>query len=161
LPSAIDKDIFKELNLERNIDLGIVCKEALSSRRKFVKFLQDNYGDRFIKKEGIFFEQMAEFYNKCKIVVNQSGGNDINMRMFEATACGALLITQKVPYLDELFEDGKEIVVYSTMKELIKKINYYLEHDDERKKIARAGQVRTLNDHTYQSRVKEIIKIIK
>jgi len=83
------------------------------------------------------------------------------MRMFEATACGSLLITQEVPYLDELFEIGKEIVVYSTMRELTEKIDYYLEHDKEREKIARAGQRRTLRDHTYKNRVKDIIKIIK
>ena len=161
LPSAIDKDIFKDIGLERKTDIGFVGKEAYTSRVKFIKFLKDKYGDGFEKQEGIFFDEMAEFYNKCKIVVNQSPGNDINMRMFEATACGSLLITQEVPYLDELFEIGKEIVVYSTMRELTEKIDYYLEHDKEREKIARAGQRRTLRDHTYKNRVKDIIKIIK
>jgi len=161
LPSGIDKEIFNDMKLKREIDIGFVGKEAYTSRVKFVKYLKDKYGDRFSKQEGIFFEQMAEFYNKCKIVANQSAGNDINMRMFEATACGALLITQKVPYLDELFEADKEIIVYSTMREMIEKIDYYLEHDKEREKIARAGQKRTLKYHTYQERVKEIIKYLK
>jgi len=47
------------------------------------------------------------------------------------------------------------------MYDLKEKIDYYLEHDKEREKIARAGQRRTLRDHTYKNRVKDIIKIIK
>jgi len=44
---------------------------------------------------------------------------------------------------------------------MIEKIYYYLEHDKEREKCARAGQKRTLKYHTYQERVKEIIKYLK
>ena len=161
LPCAIDDSIFNKQNLDREIDIGFVGKEAFSSRIKFIKYLKDEYTYKFLKQEGIFFNGMAKFYNRCKIVPNQCPADDINMRMFEATACGALLITQKVPYLDELFEADKEIIIYSTMRELIDKIDYYLEHDKEREKIARAGQRRTLRDHTYKNRVKDIIKIIK
>ena len=161
LPSGIDEDIFKDLQLKRNIDIGFVGKEMFSSRQKFIKFLKDNYGDKIEKQEGIFFGDVAEFYNRCKIVANQSTNNDINMRMFEATASGSLLITQKVSYLDELFNIDKEIVVYSTMRELKQKIDYYLKHKDEREMIAKAGQKKTLKNHIYLLRAKKIIRIIK
>ena len=76
--------------------------------------------------------------------------------MFEATACGALLITKRVSNIDELWRLGKEIIVYDDAKELPKLINYYLENDKERVKIAKAGQKRTLKEHKYSDRVKLI-----
>jgi len=160
LPCGVDDKIFNEKNLKRDIDIGFVGKEMFSSRKKFIKFLKDAYGDRFVKKEGIFFEELAEFYNRCKIVPNQCPADDINMRLFEATACGALMITPYVPYLEELFDLGKEIVIYEDLYDLLDKINYYLKHEGERKKIAKAGQKRTLRDHTYDKRVDKIIEVL-
>ena len=161
LPCAIDDSIFNKQSLDRDIDIGFIGKEMFSSRTKFIKFLQDEYDNKFLKKEGIFFDKVAEFYNRCKIVPNQCPADDTNMRLFEVTACGALLITPYVPYLEELFDLEKELVIYKDMYDLKEKIDYYLEHDKEREKIARAGQRRTLKNHTYKNRVKEIIKIIK
>lgn len=51
--------------------------------------------------------------------------------------------------LDELFEIGREIVVYRDDRDLLDKIACYLAHDEERKGIARAGQERTLREYTY------------
>ena len=161
LPSAIDDKIFKDYNLKRDIDIGFVGTDNINikSRVRFINFLKKRF-DNFVREQGIFFEDMAEFYNRCKIVPNQCPADDINMRTFEATACGALLITPNLPYLKELFEIGKEIVVYDDILDLEKKINYYLKHDKEREKIARAGQIRTLKDHTYSKRVEKIIKTL-
>ncbi|MCK5320473.1 glycosyltransferase family 1 protein [Candidatus Parcubacteria bacterium] len=83
-----------------------------------------------------------------------------NMTLYEATGCGCLLIADTKDNLSELFEVGKEIETYSNDKELSEKINYYLSHEEERKKIAKAGQKRTLEDHTYEKRTQELISII-
>lgn len=83
-----------------------------------------------------------------------------NMRLYESTGCGALLITDKKDNLGELFEIDKEIVAYQNADDLVDKIKYYLEHEEERKKIAQAGQQRTLREHTYENRMKELISII-
>lgn len=84
-----------------------------------------------------------------------------NMTLFEATGCGALLITDHKSNLHELFEIGKEIVTYKTPEEMVEKIQYYLSYEDERKKIAMAGQARTLKDHTYKRRMKQLKEILK
>jgi hypothetical protein len=80
-----------------------------------------------------------------------------NMRLFEATGVGTLLLTDAKVNLGEMFEIDKEVVTYRTREECLEKIQYYLAHDRERESIARAGQQRTLRDHTYAKRLPELV----
>jgi spore maturation protein CgeB len=84
-----------------------------------------------------------------------------NMRLFEATGVGTLLITDWKANLHEMFEPGKEVVSYRSAEECAEMIQYYLEHDQEREGIARAGQQRTLRDHTYYKRMQELVNIVQ
>lgn len=84
-----------------------------------------------------------------------------NMRLYETTATGAMLITDAKKNLGDLFKIDKEVIAYSSSSDLISKIRYYLDHETKRTQIAREGQNRTLNDHTYYRRMRELIKIIK
>ena len=84
-----------------------------------------------------------------------------NMRLFEATGVGTLLITDWKANLHEIFEPGKEVVAYCSAEECSEMIRYYLEHDKEREDIARAGQQRTLRDHTYYKRMQQLVNIVQ
>jgi spore maturation protein CgeB len=84
-----------------------------------------------------------------------------NVRLFEATGCGSLLVTDWKKNLSEMFAPGKEVVAYKTTDECVEMVEHYLEHDDEREAIARAGQQRTLRDHTFQIRMQELIQIVR
>lgn len=84
-----------------------------------------------------------------------------NMRLFEATGVGALLLTDQKDNLESLFEVGKEVVAYSSEAEAAEMIRYYLDHPAEAKAIASAGQRRTLREHTYQRRMEELLPILK
>jgi spore maturation protein CgeB len=88
------------------------------------------------------------------------GGVD-NHRMFQATGVGTCLITDRDANLPELFEDGKEVVTYDCMDDCIEKVEYLLEHDDERSEIAAAGRRRTLADHSSRKRYAAIDEIIQ
>jgi len=83
-----------------------------------------------------------------------------NMRLYEATGMGAMLITDHKDNLNELFEIGKEIVSYRNIEELIDLIKYYSIHDTERESIAKTGQKKTLTKHTYFNRMKDILEIL-
>ena len=83
-----------------------------------------------------------------------------NLRLFEATGVGAMLITDWKVNLHEMFELGKEVVAYRSPEECLGLVKYYLEHDDEREAIARAGHERTLREHTYKHRMREFLDII-
>ena len=86
--------------------------------------------------------------------------NANNMRLYEATGVGTMLITDYKDNLNELFEIGKEIIAFRNENECSELVNYYLEHDDERRTIALTGQKRTLNEHTYYHRMQELVHIV-
>ena len=83
-----------------------------------------------------------------------------NMRLYEATGVGALLLTDAKRNLGELFEPGEEVVTYASEDELVEKIHHYLGDGAERTRIARAGQERTLREHTYEHRMRELVDIL-
>jgi len=62
--------------------------------------------------------------------------------------------------LNDLFEVGKEVVAYSTPKEAAELVRYYLAHPAQADLIARAGQARTLRDHTYKQRMTELLPLL-
>lgn len=80
----------------------------------------------------------------------------IKARHFEIPACGGFAITSKADDLKNFYKPGEEMVIYDGPDDLADKLRYYLEHDDEREKIVRAGYERTIRDHTYEKRFREI-----
>lgn len=84
-----------------------------------------------------------------------------NMRLYEATGVGAMLVTDHKDNLGDLFEIGREVVAYSSWEEAAEQIRYYTEHPAEAEAIARAGQARTLSEHTYSKRMEELVPILK
>jgi SAM-dependent methyltransferase len=82
-----------------------------------------------------------------------------NMRLFEATGCGSLLITDYKDNLNELFDIGKEVIAYRSPEECAAFIQYYTQHPGEAQNIAKAGQQRTLRDHTYLNRMEQTTEI--
>jgi hypothetical protein len=93
--------------------------------------------------------------------INVAENNANNMRLFEATGVGSLLITDQKDNLGELFEVGKEVVAYNSAEEAAELIRYYTSHPEEAIAIARAGQARTLRDHTYQCRMEELAPLLE
>lgn len=83
-----------------------------------------------------------------------------NMRLYEATGVGSLLLTDAKLNLGELFEVGQEVVTYRDEDELVEAVDHYLRHEDERAALAAAGQRRTLADHTYAVRMRELSDIL-
>lgn len=112
----------------------------------------------------VFGIRMFRVLASSKIVVNyhsdiaQSYAN--NMRLFEATGTGALLVTDCKDNLHEMFAPGKEVVTYRNIEECGELIQYYLEHNSEREAIAASGQRRTLESHTYLQRMRDFSEIV-
>jgi len=107
---------------------------------------------------------MYDVLFKSRITLNShvdvAQGYAGNIRLFEATGSGALLITDWKKNLHEMFEAGTEILAYRSPDECRDLVEYYLSHDAERQAIAGAGQRRTLREHTYYQRMQELVDII-
>jgi len=84
-----------------------------------------------------------------------------NMRLYEATGVGTMLITDWKVNLHEIFEPGKELLAYHTPDECAELVRYYLKHDAERRAIASAGQRGTLREHNYYNRMQELVDIVR
>jgi hypothetical protein len=93
--------------------------------------------------------------------INVAENNANNMRLYEATGVGALLITDRKDNLGELFEVGKEVVAYSSSEEAAELIRYYTDHPNEARAISLAGQARTLREHTYQRRMEDLVPVLE
>jgi hypothetical protein len=108
--------------------------------------------------------EMYGILNRSRIALNHhisiAEGYANNMRLFEATGVGALLLTDWKENLGEMFEPGREVVAYRTHEECAEMVRYYLDHEEERAAIARAGQERTLRDHTYRVRMEELAETL-
>lgn len=83
----------------------------------------------------------------------------IKARVFEVPGAGGFLMTENAESLDRFYRAGKEIVVYEGISDLVDKIDYFLSHVEERDRIATAGHVRTREEHTYELRFQNLLKI--
>jgi spore maturation protein CgeB len=108
---------------------------------------------------------MYRILARARIVLNRhidaAEGYANNMRLYEATGMGALLVTEAAPNLSELFDPGREVVTYDGLDDLVDKVRHYLSDEQDRLTIARAGQARTLRDHTYLQRIDELAGMLQ
>ena len=104
------------------------------------------------------FEKCAMIYNQSKIVFNIAHLDDVNMRVPEVLGTRSFLLTEDIPTLHELYQDGVHLVTYKSLEDAVEKAKYYIEHDEEREKIASAGYELAKSRDTYDHRLETILK---
>lgn len=118
-----------------------------------------------IQKPSLKLDDESKIYSSSKICINvhedhqKKFGGDCNERTFKIPLCGGFEITDDVACIRKYFEDGKEIIIAKNKKDWFDKIDYYINNPDKRKTIIEAGRQRVIKEHTYHSRVEQIIKI--
>lgn len=161
LPLACDPEVHHVVPETRTLEVGFVGKLGHPGTRRYdiltrvlPRYRTNDYRRSYSPRD------MARIYSQSKIVFNASINGDLNMRVFEALASGALLVTDRIQNgLPDLFEEGMCYVGYSTFAEAIEKIDHYLAHDAERSRIAREGQRVALEFHTYRHRWDQIMEL--
>jgi len=107
---------------------------------------------------------LYQVYKSSKIVLNNHIIEDIrysgNIRMYEVTGVGSLLLSDFKEDMNSKFQLDKEAITYRTFEEAGTKIRYYLNHSSQREVIAKNGQVRTLKDYSYTEFAKKVYKSI-
>ncbi len=110
------------------------------------------------------FEEYVPLYQRSKIGINVHNRGKYTIgsyRMFDLAGNGVMQICDGDEYLSDYYEPGKEVVGYSDVDELIQKVGYYLEHDDERKEIARNGHRACMQRHRLRPRLHEAARLIE
>ena len=114
---------------------GPVAAEAIPEivRRSKISL---NFGD-----SGWVFKRLTPYRSR-----------QIKARVFEVPGYGGFLMTENADHLENFYQPGKEIVLFSGIGSLETKIRYYLNHPEQRDKIAWAGHSKTRQVHTYDQR---------
>jgi spore maturation protein CgeB len=104
---------------------------------------------------------MFAIFRRSQIVINHhigiAGKFANNMRLYEATGCGAALVTDRKENLHELFDVGSEVVDYGDPAECLARIEELLGESARCAAVGRKGQGRTCSDHTYVQRTAELV----
>jgi len=112
-------------------------------------------------------EEENQLYSSAKICLNfherEADGSQphyiLNQRTFKIPACGGFEICDYVPALRKYFFEDEVVMAALDPKDWFEKIDYYLTHEEERRKIQEKGTIRALKDHTYHNRVKQVVDL--
>lgn len=124
-------------------------------------------GNRELRVEGVFnhgpidhYATAPFVYDRAKINLNitlRSIHSGIPLRAFEIMGSGGFLLSNYQADFADCYADGEDYVSFGSKEDMLNKIEYYLSHEKERKEIAANGLRRTMEDHTYEHRVKEML----
>ena len=116
------------------------------------------------RKGRVSQREMVKIFNQSRINLDfinlTAGKKEVKARLFEILGCGGFVLTEYLDDIKNYYDIGKEVVCYQGVDDLIDKIRYYLKHEDERAAIAKYGYLRTIREHTYEKRFKDIFKTI-
>ena len=139
-------------------------------RGQLIDFLKHAYGDRFehfgdTGQPEIRHEKLNDLLATLKVTVCDTVYSPYywSNRIYETTGRGGFAVHYRVEGLSEEFEEFKHFIPYKlgNFKDLKNKIDFYLENDEEREKIRRAGLEHCHKNHTYTKRVEELLKTLK
>jgi spore maturation protein CgeB len=128
---------------------------------------KQHFSKKFLEcviNETLYGFDMLKLLAKSKIGFNVHGGGAgdyaANARLFEVTGVGSLLLTEHMRNIHDLFVPDEEIITYKSVKECVNKAKWLSDNPVECRKIALAGQKRTLESHSIKNRVIQLNEII-
>jgi len=109
-------------------------------------------------------EEYAACMNKCKMWISTTGPMlDVGPRYFEVALSKTLLLCNYMPHEYEgVFEDGVNCVMFKNdLSNLEEKINYYLEHDEERQLIVERAYEKIINNYTWERMAQNLLETVE
>ena len=152
---------------QRDLDIVWIGQNS-AWRRDYVRALQKHFGDRVIVRghkfpEGtVSWEEYVNLLGRAKIglsfSMDMSGEPQAKLRPFELAACRTLLLAEEPNYLGPYLHEGTEYVGFTDEESMIQKCEYFLLRDQEREAIAHRGHERTIREHTFENRLREVFR---
>ena len=110
------------------------------------------------------YDEEANAYRCCKIAINLSHfeyDRYTSDRLFRILGSGTFCLTHHYPKIEKDFTDGKDLVIWSDLDDLIKKIKYYLIFAGQRHEIAVSGCYKAMTNFTWHHFASNLLTIIK
>ena len=163
-PLAADNSIYKLKGVAKDFDIAFVGGRNPLTRQKrenILKAVSQNFNLRiFDGNPRLSPDETADVYNRSRLVLNENLFPSMNLRLFEAMACGSAVLTEyTAPGLEDVFADCEHIIGYSP-DNLFDRITYYLHNEAERELIAVRGYNKIESHHTLTQRALELKKIL-
>ena len=180
IPQYTNKERFKDANSEadkqfevlfvgsdhtgkgrKSVDYALMANANLSV---FGKFWDKSLGRDVLKGSYIDNDELYKYYGNAKIVLNDHRKDMaywgfVSNRIYDVSASGGFVFTDYVKEIE--VEYGDSIVMYKNKEELKDKLEYYLEHEDERNALAKKAQKITLEKFTNEVAAKKFVEIFK
>lgn len=165
LPWSYSPEEFRDLGLIRDLDVVFVgTVDANRERRgRMLEQLEQRFRVTIhspTSEKRYSTAEISELFSRARIVVNEAISGEVNFRIFETLATGAMLVTEQVGNgLDELFSAGVELVMFTPL-DLFEKVEYYLANENHRAAVASAGQHAVTARHSRMTRTLELENIL-
>jgi len=150
-------DPMQSLSGSRDIEVAFFGQtgDYRGVRRKYLSYLLGSgvalYYSAYSKEQQSTHDEYYEILKKTKIGINFSmsvSGHQLKARVFEVMHSGAMLLEERNDQIAAYFTEDLDYVAFSNEKEMLEKIQYYLQHDEERLAIARSGYLKVRSNFT-------------
>lgn len=114
----------------------------------------------YLKGEWVPNDELRRYYSSADVVLNDHWGDMrdlgiISNRIYDALACGAFVVSDRVPGLDAEFDGA--VVSYGTREELHELLRRYLADPAARAEAGSRGQAAVLDRHTFGHRADRLV----
>jgi spore maturation protein CgeB len=118
---------------------------------------------RVLPDDHVSFERANDIWCRSRISLNpmrSSTGEvlSIKSRTFDMGLSGTMMVCEHSPDLELYYEPFKEFIPFQTLDDCVEKVKYFLDHESERRGIARAYYRRTKAEHLWKHRIEQILK---
>lgn len=110
-----------------------------------------------------YWSEMPKVFRMSKINLNFTIPNiksGIPLRIWDVLGCGGFLLTNYQAEIPYYFKEGEDLVCFDGLEDLCEKVGYYLEHKEERKRIAWNGYHKVREKHSYIERIHTILDTV-
>ena len=120
--------------------------------------------DRVRNMGSVDYYTEAPYAIKCaKINLNislRSIINGIPQRVMDIMGCGGFVLSNYQADMCEEFVPGEDFVFYENAEDAVEKAGYYLEHEEERKKIAESAYIKVKENHNIRNKCRLILETV-
>ena len=155
---ADTKIFFKKNNGERNYFLS-----TTAGRRKYTFFLKAILGSLFKNKYVKDYDN-TKFFNDSQNVFQYARWDEITRRIFEASACGCCVLTNKISdskNLESIFTHNESIIFYKNRISLLIEIAKLLVNPKKSRRIGSTAAIIVEKYHTDKVRANKLIEYVK